>query len=71
MFGNYGEVSEAAHITQGQRGGEKALAVSYIRMSVAVAAVKGQSHTLLGRLEVLGPGTAAAAERRREAQVHE
>ena len=26
-----------------------------------MAAVKGQCHTLLGRLEVMGPGTAAAA----------
>lgn len=36
---------------------EKALAVSYIRRRVSVAAVKGQRLSLLGRLEVLGPGT--------------
>ena len=51
--------------------GEKAVAVSYIRKRVSVAAVKGQCISLLGRLEVLGPGTAAAAGRRRWAQVQE
>ena len=51
--------------------GEKALAVSYIRRRVSVAGVKGQCHTLLGRLEVIGPGTAAAAGRRREATAQE
>ena len=51
--------------------GEKAVAVSYVRRRVSVAAVKGQCLSLLGRLEVLGPGTAAAAGRRRWAQVQE
>ena len=51
--------------------GEKAVAVTYIRRRVSVAAVKGQCISLLGRLEVLGPGTAAAAGRRRWAQVQE
>ena len=51
--------------------GEKAVAVSYIRRRVSVAAVKGQCISLLGRLEVLGPGTAAAAGRIRWAQVQE
>ena len=51
--------------------GEKALAVSYIRKRVSVAAVKSQCHTLLGRQEVLGPGAAAAAGRRREATAQE
>ena len=51
--------------------GEKAVAVTYIRRKVSVAAVKGQCLSLLGRLEVLGPGTAAAAVRRRWAQVKE
>ena len=51
--------------------GEKAVAVSYIRRRVSVPAVKGQCISLLGRLEVLGPGTAAAAGRRRWAQVQE
>ena len=47
------------------------MAVSYIRKRVSVAAVKGQCLSLLGRLEVLGPGTAAVAGRRRWAQVQE
>jgi hypothetical protein len=38
---------------------------------VYVAAVKAQCLSLLGRLEVLGPGTAAAAWRRQGAQVQE
>ena len=53
--------------------GEKALAVSHIRRRVSVAAVKGHwtvSHTV-GRLEVMGPGTAAAAGRRAEARDQE
>ena len=36
-----------------------------------MAAVKGQCHTLLGRLEDLGPGAAAAAGSRREATAKE
>ena len=40
-------------------------------MKMSVAAVKGQCICLLGRLEVLGPGTAAAAGRRRWGQVQE
>ena len=51
--------------------GEKAVAVSYIRRRVSVAAVKGQCLSLLGRLEVLGPGTTAAAGRRKWALVQE
>ena len=47
------------------------MAVSYVRRRVSVAALKGQCISLLGRLEVLGPGTAAAAGRRRWAQVQE
>ena len=38
---------------------------------MSVAAVKRECLSLLGRLEVLGPGTAAAAGRRRWAQVQE
>ena len=45
--------------------------MSYIKRRVSVAAVKGQCLSLLGRLEVLGPGTAEAAGRRRWAQVQE
>eukprot|EP00092_Neocalanus_flemingeri_P000223 GFUD01000239.1.p1 GENE.GFUD01000239.1~~GFUD01000239.1.p1 ORF type:complete len:104 (+),score=30.09 GFUD01000239.1:232-543(+) len=51
--------------------GEKSLAVSYIRRRVSVAAVKAQCHSLLGRLEVMGPGTAAAAGRRWDAMAQE
>ena len=47
------------------------MAVSYIRRRVSVAAVKGQCLSLLGRLEVLGPGCAAAAGRRKWAQFQE
>ena len=36
-----------------------------------IAAVKAQCHTLLGRLEVIGPGSAAAAGRRRYAEEQE
>ena len=51
--------------------GEKAVAVSYIRRRVSVEAVKGQCLSLLGRLEAMGPGFAAAAGRRKWAQVQE
>ena len=44
--------------------GEKSVAVGYIRRLVSVASVKAQCHTLLGRLEALGPGAAAARGRR-------
>ena len=37
-----------------------ALTVNYITRRISVATVKGQCHKLLGRLEVLVPGTAAA-----------
>ena len=46
---------------------ERLVAVSSIRRRLGVAAVKGQAMSLLGRLEVLGPGTAAAAGRRNQA----
>ena len=47
--------------------GEKSMVVAYIRRLVAVASVKAQCHSLLGRLEALGPGAAAARGRRKEA----
>ena len=40
---------------------ERLVAVSSIRRRLGVAAVKGEAFRLLGRLETLGPGTAAAA----------
>ena len=45
----------------------KGLAVGYIRRKLSIAAEKAQSHSLLGRLEDLGPGASAAAGRRRRA----
>ena len=63
----------AAPQTRGRRGqvlteeGLKGLAVGYIRRKLSIAAVKAQSHSLLGRLEGLGPGSAAAAGRRSKA----
>ena len=47
--------------------GVKSLAVGYIRRRLGVAAVKAQCHSLLGRLEGLGPGAVSAAGRRRRA----
>ena len=51
--------------------GVKALAVGYIRRRLSVAAVKAQCHSLLGRVEGLGPGAVTAAGRRRRAQEQE
>ena len=45
---------------------EKAVAVSYIRRRVSVAVVKGQRLSLLGRLEVLGPGTVSRCRQKEE-----
>ena len=47
--------------------GEKSVVMSYIRKRISVASVKAQCFSLLGRLEALGPGVAAARGRRREA----
>ena len=47
--------------------GEKSVIVSSIRRKLSVAAVRAQCSSLLGRLEGLGTGAAAAAGRRREA----
>ena len=51
--------------------GEKAVVVGQIRKRVSVAAVRAQCHSLLGRLEVIGPGSPAAAGRRRFAEEQE
>ena len=59
--------------TRGRRGlvrseeAERASAISSLRRRLRVAAVRAQCHSLLGRLEALGPGTAAAANRRWQA----
>ena len=47
--------------------GEKAMAVSFIRRTLSLAAVRAQSHSLLGRLEGMGRGVSAAVGRRKEA----
>ena len=46
---------------------ERSMVVSSIRRKLGVATVKAQAFSLLGRLESLGPGTAAAVGRRRQA----
>ena len=56
--------------SRGRRGhmrseeGERAMAISALRRRLGVLTVRCQALSLLGRLEVLGPGTAAAAGRR-------
>ena len=51
--------------------GVKSLAVGFIRRRLGVAAVKAQCHSLLGRLDGLGPGAVPAADRRRRAKEQE
>ena len=59
--------------TRGRRGilrseeAERAMAMSTLRRRLGVATVRAQSLSLLGRLEGLGPGTAAAGGRRQHA----
>ena len=47
--------------------GEKSVIVGQVRRMVSTAAVKAQCYSLLGRIESLGTGAAAARERRQEA----
>ena len=47
--------------------GVKTLAVGYLRRRLSVCAVQAQCLSLLGRLEVMGPGQAAASGRRQAA----
>ena len=47
--------------------GEKSIVVGLIRRMISVAAVRAKCHSLLGRLEGLGTGVAAARGRRQEA----
>ena len=72
--------SSRARIADSQRGrrgqiltkeGVKGLAVGYIRRKLSIASVRAQSHSLLGRLEGLGPGAVAAAGRRNRAMEQE
>ena len=59
--------------TKGRKGlmksedAERAMAISSLRRRLGVATVRAQCHSLLGRLETLGPGTAAASNRRWQA----
>ena len=62
-----------AGVSRGRKGhmrteeGERSLAISSLRRRLGVLAVKCQTHSLLGRLETLGPGATAAAGRRWQA----
>ena len=62
-----------AGVTRGRRGrmrseeGERAVAISSLRRRLGVMTVRCQASSLLGRLETLGPGGAAAAGRRQQA----
>ena len=47
--------------------GVRALAISHIRKTLSVAAVRAQSYSLLGRLDGMGPEAVLAAGRRRKA----
>ena len=59
--------------TMGRRGlqrseeAERSMAISSLRRRLGVATVKAQCHSLLGRLETLGPGSRTAANRRKQA----
>ena len=63
--------------TRGRRGhvrseeAERAIAISALRRKLGVATVRAQCYSLLGRLETLGPGTAAASNRRWQAAEEE
>ena len=47
---------------------ERSMAISSIRRRLGVATVKAQASSLLGRLQMISPGTSAAVGRRRQAQ---
>ena len=49
----------------------QAQAVGYIRGRLSIAAIEAKSLSLLGRLEVMGPGRAGAVGRRRAAEEQE
>ena len=46
---------------------ELALKTAFLRRSLSLVGVRAQARLLLGRLEVIGPGAAAAAGRRNHA----
>ena len=47
---------------------ERSMAISSIRRRLGVATVKAQAWSLLGRLQMVAPGTSAAIGRRRHTQ---
>ena len=47
--------------------GERAVVMGYLRRSLGIATIKAQCLSLLGRVEGLGPGSAAASHRRKQA----
>ena len=47
---------------------ERSMAILSIRRRLGVATVKAQASSLLGRLQMISPGTSAAVGRRRQAQ---
>ena len=47
--------------------GERSIVIGYLRRTLGVATIKAQAYCLLGRLEGLGPGAAAARTRRQQA----
>jgi hypothetical protein len=47
--------------------GEKSIAMSFIRRTLSLAAIRAQSHSLLWKMEGLGSGVTAAMGRRKEA----
>ena len=62
-----------AGVSRGRKGhlrteeGERSLAISTLRRHFGVLTVRCQAHSILGRLEALGPGATAAAGRRWQA----
>ena len=50
---------------------EIALPTFFLRKTLSICAVRGQARVLLGRLDVMGPGAAAAAMRRNNAPLLE
>ena len=46
--------------------GVKSLAVGHIRRQLSVVAIRAQCLSLLGRLEIIGPGSSTMVERRRQ-----
>ena len=62
-----------AGVSRGKKGhlrteeGERSLAIAGLRRKLGVLTARMQAHSLLGRLEVLGPGAGAAIGRRWQA----